>query len=216
MATFTALIAASADDAEEVGGTSVIDGLTISSDSATDFGGARFLLVAIPKGSTIQSAFLTVEPSSNAEDEPNHTFYCEAADDAATFTTDASNISGRSRTTRSVLWDSADLGASGTSRHNTPDLSGIVGEVISRAGWVSGNALAFIWHGSADAARDLTIKSFDTGASDGPELTVVFTPPGIGGKGRKFRRPLRKTKVWTNPLIDAPRRRFMGKKGVVR
>lgn len=183
MPTFTALVAAQADDAQEVAGTATIADTTISVDATTDWGGARFLGVTIPKGSTIASAVLTVEPTATTEDEPLHLFYCQAADNAGTFTTGASDLSNRTRTNNSVLWDSADLGADGTLRFNTPNLATIVGEVISRPGWVSGNALVFLWQGNADTARDLTIKSFDTSAADGPELTVVYQLPGATGGG---------------------------------
>jgi hypothetical protein len=223
MATFTALIAASADDAQEVAGTVTTNDLTISSDATTDFGGARFLNVTIPRGSTITSAYLTVEPSASTEDEPSHTFYCQAADNAGTFTTGASDISARTRTTRSVLWDSADLGADGNTRHNTPDLSGIVGEVISRPGWVSGNALVFIWHGAADALRDLTIKSFDTGASDGPELTITYLPPGwVGGlshgpKSKAITAPTDAVERQLGRLLNGKKKPTVGRRrGVIR
>jgi hypothetical protein len=85
--------------------------------------------------------------------------YCEAADDAAAFTTTNNDISDRSLTTGYVDWQDEERHV----RHeyfSTPDLSHVLQEVVDRGGWVSGQNVAFIfksdnlaWTEDLDSAR---------------------------------------------------------------
>jgi type IV pilus assembly protein PilY1 len=167
---------ASADDAFENAGTVTLTDIAPDTNAATKWFGVRFPSVPIPKGSTINSAILSVLPSNSSNDEPKHTFYGEAADDAAQFAATSNNISGRTRTSASVLWDNANLGADGSTFFSPPDLKTIVQEIVNRSGWVSGNALSLLWNGNADTTRDLAIITFDSGPNK-EVLTVDFTPP---------------------------------------
>ena len=148
------------DDAHQLDdGTVNVVSNPISSDSVDAWIAMRFRNVQIPQGVIIFSAILSVVPSSGSADEPSHTFYGEAIDDSPILTTTPFDISNRSRTTANVLWDSADLGANGSTRFTAPDMVTIVQEIINRPGWVAGNSLMLMCHGSADSARDLAILS---------------------------------------------------------
>ncbi len=142
--------------------------------------GIRFSDVTIPKDAQILSAYVQFTCD---EDDKNRnplalTISGEAADDADIFTTDAYNVSGRTRTATTVAWSSP---ADWTVEHaagpdqRTPDISPILQEIIDRDGWMEGNALALIFEGIGTR----TAESFD-GASDhgdpnlAPELVVVF------------------------------------------
>jgi hypothetical protein len=166
------------DDAQQAGTTVTLTGTTIggSLDAVTEWVGMRFQTVAIPAGATITNAYLSVVPSATGEDEPLVTVYFEDADDAATFTTTASDISNRARTS-GVSWSSTDLGASGSTYHNSPDLSSILQTVINRGGWASGNDLAVIVQGGATATRDLTIEAYENAGANPPRLHVEYTLP---------------------------------------
>lgn len=176
-------VTSGADDANEnaAGDVSTSGGSTFISDSVNEWFGFRFLGVHIPKDSTINSAILSVIPVNSTVDEPEHTFYGEDADNASGFTAGSANndISGRTRTSASVLWDNADIGTdnAGVNRYSAPDLKTIVQEVVNRSGWVSGNALVLVAHGSADGARDLGIMDFDFSATRTPNLEIDYTPP---------------------------------------
>ena len=52
MTTFTASVAASSDDAQESGGTVLIDGTNLNANAATQISAVRFQNVTIPPGST--------------------------------------------------------------------------------------------------------------------------------------------------------------------
>lgn len=166
------------DDAQQVGTTMTLTGTTIGSslDATTDWAGMRFPSVNIPKGATITSAFISIVPSAGTEDEPLVTVYAENADNSGTFTTTASDISNRSRTT-GVSWSSTDLGASGTSYHNSPDLSSDIQTVIDRSGWSVGNPVTILVQGGSTGTRDLTIEAFENTGNNPPQLTINYTYP---------------------------------------
>ena len=170
-------IAESADDAMEVAGTVTLADAFPSSDATTDWLAFRFQNILIPPGSTVTDVKLQVVPFSTGEDEPNHTFFGVDEDDCAQWTTAASNISGRSRTTASVLWASADLLATGSSRHDSPSLHTIVQEIVDRAGWASGNAIGIICQGSATATRDLGVVAYDSSPGGAAHLEITYTAP---------------------------------------
>ena len=173
-------VAASADDAQQSGTTMTLTGTTIgaSLDANTEWVGMRFTNITIPPGATITSAALGVVPSGTGEDEPEVLVFLEAADDCATFTTGASDITNRSLTS-SVAWSSANLAASGATYHDTPSLVTPVQAVIDRVGWASGNDLCVLIQGGQGAAtRDLTIEAQDLGPNTNPpRLSIGWTSP---------------------------------------
>lgn len=178
MTTLNLAVSASADDAEQIAtGENNTSGTTLgqSLDSTSEYVGLRFQAVTIANAETINSATLTVEPTGTGEDEPLVTIQGHATDDAGAFTSADNHISGRTRTTASVTWDSTNLGADGNSRHAAPDLATVIQEIVNRAGWVSGNDLALIIRGGATSTRDLTIKSYDSSSADAATLDIDYT-----------------------------------------
>jgi hypothetical protein len=179
MATLDIQIAAGDRDAQEAAGTVSVTGATSGNnlDAVDDWVGWSFIVPDITSTSTITAAYVTVQPNSGSDDEPDVLIFCEAADNSAVFTTAASSISGRSRTSASVAWSNANLGADGSTDFNTPSLVTPVQEVIDRAGWSAGNALTFIVQGSATSARDLLVKHFEGagGAGVAPRLHLEYT-----------------------------------------
>ncbi len=116
--------------------------------------GIRFQGVNVPPGAIIQDAYIQFAADESNNTNPfNLTIEGEAADNPSQFSTSNSNISGsgRPRTATSVTWSSEPNWSYSSSapaeRHNTPDLSTIVQETVSRSGWSSGNAMAFILSG---------------------------------------------------------------------
>jgi hypothetical protein len=188
--TITLLIDTGDDDAAQT--TSGVVTLTDTNsannlDAVGEWVGTRFQRATIPIGATINTAIWNVIPFANTTDEPDVQIYLEDADNAAIYTTAASSISSRARTT-GTAWSSADLGATATTRHSSPDVANGVQTVINRGGWASGNALNVIVQGSANSARDLIIKMYEsaTGARDAAELIVTFTPAAVGGTLRRY------------------------------
>jgi len=151
--------------------------------------GLRFSNVAIQKGATIVNAsvqFTTDEVSKNAS---SLVFRAQAADNALAFTTAAFGISSRPRTTASATWAAPEwlvFGEAGP-RQRTVNLSAVVQEVVNRAGWASGNALALIVTGTGRR----TAESFEGGSpavlhleytltADSQAPSVALTAPTAG------------------------------------
>jgi len=168
------------DDAYQVSdGTVTLDDFTALVDAVDEWHGFRFTGIAIPNGATITAAHLSVVPSSPGLDEPSHTIYGVASDDSTAFTTSSSDISSRTQTSASALWDEATLGATGDSRHMSPDISDIITEIVERPGWAEGNALSLVMHGSADASRDLGIYMSEIGTFSAPRISITYLGTGI-------------------------------------
>lgn len=188
-------VAASADDAfESAAGAVSITTILGEVDVADEWLGWRFLNVTIPQGATIDDAKITFNFDGVARDEPDVTFFGEDTDNATAFTTDANNISGRARTTASVAWDDPQLGVNpgaGDDTRDTPDLKTIVQEIVNRAGWASGNALAILCTSTnGTAERDFGPTMWDYGEineTDGkpvPTLTINFSAAAASGVSR--------------------------------
>jgi hypothetical protein len=175
-ATLDITIASGADDAQQSGTTVTVTGTTIgaSLDATTEYVGLRFPGVTIPQGATITAAYLSVVPSSTSEDEPNVTITGFDEDDTAAFTTGASNITNRAITTASVTWSSTNLGATGSSYHDSPSLTAVVQEIVDRGGWASGNAMGFRIRGGSGTTRDLTIEAYENAGANPPKLHIEY------------------------------------------
>jgi hypothetical protein len=147
--------AASADDAEEVvssGSVSIVGTSIVLQDDR--IAGFRFDGVEIPQGATVASAWIQFTSASTIAGGGTAAavvdIYGENTDDAAAFTTGAADISSRTQTSATVAWSLPEssgasawtIGDRGTNQR-TPDLAPIVQEIVDRAGWASGNAIAF-------------------------------------------------------------------------
>lgn len=143
--------AASADDASEPAPSGTVsialDGQQTGSPWPRIIGGNhvgfRIPNVTVAQGTTIGSAILAHDQLQNYSgfgDLTGVTLYGQAADNAAQFAVTSGDISGRARTTANV--------AGSAIAANSPfskDVTSIVQEILNRAGWVSGNAMAFLF-----------------------------------------------------------------------
>jgi hypothetical protein len=108
--------------------------------------GVRFQGVGIARNGAV--SYATVRFVCNQADSGSVTLRirAEAADNAATFTGSANNLTSRSATTAYVDWVvpawSANQDDNGTL---TPDIAPVVEEVVARAGWSSGNSLVLLF-----------------------------------------------------------------------
>lgn len=177
MPTINLQVGASADDANEIGGTAVsITAVGALNDATNEWDGVRFQNVTIPPGALILSAVAQFVVFSTIDD-PNHTIYGEDIDDAPAFTIDGANLSSRTRTTATATWTSSGLGADSVTYFPTPDLSAIIQEIVDRGGWASGNAIVLLIQGSADASRDLGVATYDNSPSTAAKLDITYSVP---------------------------------------
>jgi parallel beta-helix repeat protein len=184
--TISVQVSASHDDAEE----NVANGAVSLSSSDLELVqdgsklqavGIRFRNVAVPKDAMIQEASIQFTVDEAKTGTSSLQIHGEASDNPGVFTTGTKNVTNRPRTPASVSWSPPDwnqVGASGPGQ-KTPDLSSIVGQIVSRDGWAEGNAMVFFLTGSGVR----TAEAFDGSPPQAPVLTVTYvtstapTPP---------------------------------------
>ena len=156
------------------------EGLTNTSHGFGEFGsfrygsGARFLNVTIAATATIDIAYLTVNPNPTiSATVVRSDIYGEDADNAAAYV-DATDYNARAKTA-AVLADG--LGTWTLDEAiNSPSLVTPVTTIKNRAGWVSGNAMAFMWEeGDADDQARRFDDSYDASTTKAPKLHIEYT-----------------------------------------
>lgn len=146
--------------------------------------GLRFSSVDIPQGATITNARLILTPTATQSGgtTPSWVVRGEDSDDAATFTNNSGDISGRDTTTTSVTWSTPDTTANVAV--TSPDLTSVVQEIVNRGSWCGGNAMAFvIGSGSTSATR--FFHSFEGNADLAPQLEISYDANNPGGCYRR-------------------------------
>ncbi len=184
-------IAASADDANEViGGGSdgvvSITGTTIGLQPDR-FGGFRFT-PSVPQGARVLRAYIQFTSSTTIGGSGiaacTVTIWCQSADNAAAFTTASKNVTNRPKTSQSVSWNLPSsaggnawlLGDRGLNQR-TPDLRHVLQEVLDRAGWASGNGLAFLLHQTDGGLGARQVAARDHATLAPATLTLRYVLP---------------------------------------
>ena len=140
-------------------------------------GGFEFVLTqAIPAGSTIDVAYLTIHANSTAADDPNVDIRGEDTADAADFATTA-DVTSRTRTTASVQWTSTGIG---TGAVNSPSIVSILQELVDdHSGLANGASIVIFLDGRSDAISTFQPMSLE-GAGTEAALHFEFTPAASG------------------------------------
>lgn len=170
----TARVNQDTDDAEERNGNGnmTLTGTLqlIKSGSQNQTVGIRFQNVIVPQGATITSANLEFEVDSTNSTSTSLTIKAQADDNPSTFTSTDRDITNRSTTTASTTW--SNVPNNGVNQKLvSPDLRTVVQEVVNRAGWASGNAMAFIITGSGTK----NVESFDSEPGAAPILRITYS-----------------------------------------
>jgi type IV pilus assembly protein PilY1 len=142
----------------------------IKSGSQNQTVGIRFQNVTVPQGATITSANLEFEVDSTNSTSTSLTIKAQADDNPSTFTSANDDITSRPTTTASTSWPSVPNNAV-NQKLSSPDLRTVVQEVVNRAGWSSGNAMAFIITGSGTK----NVESFDSEPGAAPILRITYS-----------------------------------------
>lgn len=175
MTTLNLQVSQSSDDAfENAVGTVTINGTSMVFNNAGYWIGYRFQNVTIPNASTINTATLSYYVTSTTRDDNEQDVYGEDVDDAATFSTAASNISGRTLTTAKTTVSADSVGVG----FYAVDVTAVVQEIINRAGWVSGNDLALLM--DALTGVNLAPDTYDNSPTNAAKLDIDYTASGGG------------------------------------
>ena len=169
--TYQGRIASSTDDAEQnetrTNTTSAALEIVQNGSGAPQIIGLRFTNVTIPQGATITGTTLRFVAETNTSEATTLTIRGQAADNAPTFSNAGNSVSTRAQTSASTSWtpkpwvEGEDYSLS---------VSSSVQEIVNRAGWKSGNALAFTISGSGLRRA----MSFDGDPEKAPQLAVTY------------------------------------------
>lgn len=165
------------------------DGLAYDDFAAVDptqlatglFGGfgvvgfVRFTGVTVPQGATISSAILRLQCSVAPTAAFTMTIRANDVDNAPQPTDAARPQTWATTTTANTV---VPLSGSTTTGEKLYDVTAIVQEIVDRAGWASGNAIAFgLFHGALvfGAVIQFGNLGFSGAEADDPELRVTYT-----------------------------------------
>ncbi|MEM7209676.1 MAG: chitobiase/beta-hexosaminidase C-terminal domain-containing protein, partial [Pseudomonadota bacterium] len=135
--------------------------------------GIRFSNVALPTGSTVLSAHLQFTTGTTSSDLASILIRGELTPDSQAFTAQQLDVSSRQTTHSSVIWSPSSWSSIGTAGpdQKTPDLGGIIQEIIEQPNWNYGNNLTFLLIGDGQRAA----TSFDGSPTDAPILHIEYT-----------------------------------------
>jgi len=137
--------------------------------------GMVFRNLNIRKGTEIISAHLKVQSyNSQLSNVVYGEIQAEAADNATGFV-GSINISSLDKTISSIDWD-IDEAWSEDTLYSSPDIAGVIQEVINRGGWSEGNSLAILYSTRKNEGGYRNISSFDRGSDYAPILEITYIP----------------------------------------
>ena len=170
----------SSDDAEEnVSGNNIgsVDltstDLELARDDQTGRGnqivGMRFQNVDVSAEATIVSAYIEFETDETTSETTTLTISGEDADNAEAFTGSAYNISSRPQTSAQEAWSPGPW-STVNEKHQSPDISAVIQEIVDRGGWSRGNDMALFIEGTGKR----TAESFDGESAAAPLLVIEY------------------------------------------
>lgn len=132
------------------------------------YAGVRFQTIAIPSGSIVNSATLTLRGTALVS--PNINLYGNDVDDAAVWVNPGNRVKNITKTTAVTnisSWnDSAD---------NAIDVTSIVAEILGRTGWVSNNNVAF---GFFPISGEIDFAALEHATLTEARLSIDYTEAG--------------------------------------
>ncbi len=143
--------------------------------------GLRFCNVPVPADSEIVAASVQFVAATASVDAVELTIRGERTPDAAPFVEGGSfNISGRTQTSNAVVWNVEAWAAADDagSAQQTPDLAGIVQEIVSQPGWASNQAVCLVMeHGGSTGTR--TAYAYDGDPAKAAVLHLTYRGPDV-------------------------------------
>ncbi len=174
--TFVQAINANSDDAEERVSNGNVNlnssDLELPRDgNRQQLVGLRFKDIAIPKNAIITEASIEFEVDRQRNGAISMNIQGQAHDNPPTFRQQPRNISNRART-QTVAWNNLPVVAR-NGKMWAQNLEPIVQDLVNRAGWQSGNSMAFILtRRTGNGFREL--ESYNGEQANAPKLRVVY------------------------------------------
>jgi hypothetical protein len=181
MTTFTAQIAQSTDDGEQLHSsnamtlTNTVDVLKQATGEAQYWAG-RFQNVTVPSNATVSAASLSVFPTTGTN-AMNGSIYGNKTGNPSTLGTTSSYISNLAFTSNSVTWNTT---LTNGQFNASPDITAIINELIGQGSWASGNSMLFII-AAQSPINGCQIEEYDGSTSNCAKLSITYTVPGGPG-----------------------------------
>ena len=137
--------------------------------------GVRFTGVSVPQGAQIIKATLKIcAHSGGLGGHVSTAVRAEDVDNVGPFDSDhrPNNVT---TTDASVIWD-WDASWSSDTWYDSPDLSAVIQEVVDRAGWSSGNAIALNCAAENYPSSDRKFWSYDGNPARAAKLEITYQP----------------------------------------
>ena len=160
--------------------------------------GLRFPDLNLPQNSIITNAYIqfTVDEDDSDQDPTNLVIEGENVGNSAIFEELPNNITSRSKTTSQVNWNNVPLwtavGDAGLDQQ-TPDISGIIQEILNRPDWSQNNALSIIISGTGKRVAE----SFDGNSNSAPKLVIEYDLSNLSVQDQNL--TAEELKVYPNP-----------------
>lgn len=137
--------------------------------------GMKFRDLQIPIGATVTDAYIKFKAKGSNSGYTNVRIYGDDSDDASSIGSSDDDLSDRTPTSNSVAWNNVPSWFK-YSYYNTPNISSVMNEIVSRNGWVSGNDVVLMIDGTGYRKA----YSHD-GSSYGAPLLVVEYRTSVNG-----------------------------------
>jgi len=135
--------------------------------------GLRFLNLGIPKNASILDAYIQFTVDEVASGACSLTIKGENNDNSSAFTTTIFNVSSRPVTTAAVSWAPVGWTVAGEAGLNqqTPDLSGMIQEIVNRPAYTSASAISIIITGSGTRSAE----AYEGSATQAARINVIYS-----------------------------------------
>ena len=137
--------------------------------------GMRFCNVNVPQGAEIVAATLRICAHSSGRDARiDVVIVAEAADNVSEFS-NSHRLYNATATEASVVWEWTTTWTADT-WYESPDISGVIQEIVDRPGWSADNAIAIICAGDSGTSSDRQFWSYDGNPSQAAQLEISYLP----------------------------------------
>lgn len=170
------------DDAHEKGNGpfyydgNYLDVESYSSGGSSNYRCAGFLFknIDLASDTIVTGASVEVYVHSTSYDDMNCKIFAHAHDNAGNFRYGGTVIA-RPRTEANVSWVEDSLGTGWKSKSGLQD---VVTEIITRAGWTSGNNIALLFIANIGATKWTTLRAYDLNVIYGAKLSIQYLSSG--------------------------------------
>ncbi|WP_032096895.1 MULTISPECIES: PilC/PilY family type IV pilus protein [unclassified Alteromonas] len=165
------------NDAHEIDGSVTTSSNEVILSKGTDIvtSGMRFETLQIPQGATIVSANIRFTSEGFNIADTSLVISAEAQADSTAFSTSSNNLSSRPKTATNVEWLAGNSFPTTGEVITTPDISGVIQEVVDLNDWCGGKDLNVLIEGtSITGLSDRRVRAIDEGLSGAPQLVVSY------------------------------------------